>query len=110
MLLTVVLQHTVSLNQQLAYYKEYQRTVRKIARNKTRSDAIFSEGIHLLSTGSSDFLQNYYINPLYNVLHTPAQFADSLVDSFTSFVQVLSSPLVHSEISSNSQVSPLISP
>ncbi|CAA7395836.1 unnamed protein product [Spirodela intermedia] len=88
---TALLYHTVSLNQQLSYYKEYQQKVRRITRNKTRSDAIFSEGIHLLSTGSSDFLQNYYINPLYKVLHTPAQFADSLVDSFTSFVQELHS-------------------
>ncbi|MQL69902.1 hypothetical protein Taro_002201 [Colocasia esculenta] len=81
--------NAVSLKQQLSYYKEYQQKVEKIAGNKTTSDSIFSGGVHILSAGTSDFLQNYYINPVYYLIYTPAQFADLLVGSFTSFVQDL---------------------
>ncbi|XP_078432808.1 GDSL esterase/lipase At3g53100-like [Wolffia australiana] len=88
---TALLYQTISLKRQLAYYKEYQWKVRRITRNRTVSDAIFSEGIHLLSAGSSDFIQNYYVNPVYNLFHTPSQFSDYLVNSFVSFVKELHS-------------------
>lgn len=55
---------------------------------KARANTIFSRGIHLLSAGSSDFIQNYYINPLLNRAYTPDQFSDILMQSFSAFVQV----------------------
>ncbi|MQM10972.1 hypothetical protein Taro_043871 [Colocasia esculenta] len=63
------LHNAVSLKQQLSYYKEYQQKVVKIAGNKTTSDAIFSGGVHTLSAGTNDFLQNYYINPVYYLIY-----------------------------------------
>ncbi|CAL9242957.1 unnamed protein product, partial [Arabidopsis halleri] len=47
---------------------------------------LFSRGIHILSAGSSDFLQNYYINPLLNILNTPDQFADILMRSYSELI------------------------
>lgn len=49
---------------------------------------IFSGGVHLLSAGSSDFIQNYYINPLLNTVYTPDRFSDILMSSFSTFVRV----------------------
>ncbi|CAE6076073.1 unnamed protein product [Arabidopsis arenosa] len=78
----------ISLTRQLSYYRAYQnRVTRMIGRENARR--LFSRGIHILSAGSSDFLQNYYINPLLNILNTPDQFADILMRSYSEFIQNL---------------------
>ncbi|KAL6988279.1 hypothetical protein U1Q18_014029 [Sarracenia purpurea var. burkii] len=79
---------TISLTQQLAYYKEYQYKVVRMV-GKARANAMFSGGIHLLSAGSSDFIQNYYINPILNRAYTPDQFSNLLLGSYSAFVQNL---------------------
>lgn len=58
---------------------------------KAKADAIISGGIHLLSAGSSDFVQNYYINPLLRGAYTPDQFSENLMTYYTNFVKVLQS-------------------
>ena len=55
---------------------------------KERANAMFSGGIHLLSAGSSDFIQNYYINPVLNRAYSADQFSNILMRSFSTFVQV----------------------
>jgi hypothetical protein len=80
-------QHAIPLSQQLQYYKEYQSKLTKIAgRKKTAS--IIKGALYILSGGSSDFIQNYYTNPLINKFVTPDQYSSYLVDSFSSFVKV----------------------
>lgn len=54
---------------------------------QAKANAIFSGAIHLLSAGTSDFLQNYYINPLLRV-YSPDQFSDILIRSYSTFIQV----------------------
>ncbi|XP_043699392.1 GDSL esterase/lipase At5g22810-like [Telopea speciosissima] len=85
---TAQLYNAISLTQQLEYYKEYQRKVERIA-GKSNASSIFSQAIYILSAGSSDFAQNYYINPLLNRVYTPDQFSDILMQSFSVFVQKL---------------------
>ncbi|KVI07956.1 Lipase, GDSL [Cynara cardunculus var. scolymus] len=78
----------ISLPRQLSYYKDWQsRVVTMVGSDK--ANTIFSGGIHILSAGSSDFLQNYYVNPFLNRLYTPAQFSNLLMKSYYSFVQNL---------------------
>ncbi|CAN8254659.1 unnamed protein product [Cochlearia groenlandica] len=78
----------VSLPRQLTYYRAYQnRVARMIGRERART--LFSQGIHILSAGSSDFLQNYYVNPLLNILNTPDQFSDILMRSYSNFIRNL---------------------
>ncbi|TYH60155.1 hypothetical protein ES332_D08G274000v1 [Gossypium tomentosum] len=60
---TATLYNTLSLSQQLENYKEYKNKLTAIT-GKSNASSIISNGIHLISFGSSDFLQNYYINPL----------------------------------------------
>ncbi|XP_057779307.1 GDSL esterase/lipase At5g03820-like [Salvia miltiorrhiza] len=85
---TAKLYRAVTLTQQLQYYKEWQsKVVNMVGRSK--ADAIFSGGIHLLSAGSSDFIQNYYINPFLNKRYSPDKFSDILLKSYTSFIQNL---------------------
>ncbi|XP_042402106.1 GDSL esterase/lipase At5g03810-like isoform X2 [Zingiber officinale] len=86
---TATLYRAVSLTQQLRYYKEYQAKVERIA-GKAKAAELFAGSIYVLSTGSSDFLQNYYINPLLRLVYSTDQFSDLLLlQSFTKFVQNL---------------------
>ncbi|KAM7502215.1 hypothetical protein LguiB_001119 [Lonicera macranthoides] len=68
------------------YYKEYQTKLVGIA-GKSNASTIISTSIYFLSSGSSDFLQNYYINPLLYEVYTPDEFSDILMESFATFVQ-----------------------
>lgn len=85
---TAQIYRAVTLTQQLRYYKEWQNKVVNLV-GKTKANAIFSGGIHLVSAGSSDFIQNYYINPFLNRVYSPDQFSDILLRSYSSFIQNL---------------------
>ncbi|XP_022972797.1 GDSL esterase/lipase At5g03820-like [Cucurbita maxima] len=85
---TAQLYHSISLTQQLNYYKEYQSKVVNMV-GTGKGNAIFSGGIHLLSAGSSDFIQNYYVNPLLYRTYSPQQFSDILITSYSNFIQNL---------------------
>ncbi|CAJ2661156.1 unnamed protein product [Trifolium pratense] len=83
-----ILNHAIPLSQQLQYYKEYQSKLTKIAGRK-KAASIIKGALYILSGGSSDFIQNYYTNPLINKFVTPDQYSSYLVDTFSSFVKDL---------------------
>ncbi|EXB75952.1 GDSL esterase/lipase [Morus notabilis] len=85
---TAQLYRAISLTQQLNYYKAYQDKVVNMV-GQAKANDLFSGAIHLLSAGSSDFVQNYYINPVLNRAYTVDQFSDILMSSYTNFVQTL---------------------
>ncbi|CAI9783137.1 unnamed protein product [Fraxinus pennsylvanica] len=85
---TAQLYRAVTLTQQLSYYTEWQSKVVSLV-GKTKANAIFLGGIHLISAGSSDFIQNYYINPMLNRAYSPDQFSDILLKSYYTLVQNL---------------------
>ncbi|KAA8550253.1 hypothetical protein F0562_001937 [Nyssa sinensis] len=72
----------------LEYFKEYQKKLVGIVGNSNAS-SIINGSIYLISAGSSDFVQNYYINPLLYKVYTPDQFSDILILSYTKFIQDL---------------------
>jgi len=79
-------QHAIPLSQQLEYYKEYQSKLAKVAGSKQAS-SILSGALYLVSSGSSDFVQNYYINPYLNKFYSPDEFSSFLVSIFTNFIK-----------------------
>lgn len=83
----LVLQDALSLTQQLEYFKEYQNKVTEFA-GKTNASSIISGAIYLVSVGSNDFVQNYYINPLLYKKYTVHQFANILITSYINFIEV----------------------
>ncbi|XP_038720376.1 GDSL esterase/lipase At5g03820 [Tripterygium wilfordii] len=85
---TAQLYSSITLTQQLNNYKEYQKKVENMV-GRDRANNIFSGGIHLLSAGSSDFIQNYYINPILNRIYSPDRFSDLLMSSYSNFIQNL---------------------
>ncbi|CAN0879985.1 GDSL esterase/lipase At5g03810 [Linum grandiflorum] len=86
---TALLYGAIPLTLQLSYYRAYQARVVSILGSRERASDIFSKGIHLLSAGTSDFIQNYYINPLLYGVLTPDRFSDLLMRSYSSFIQNL---------------------
>ncbi|KAG4124899.1 hypothetical protein ERO13_D10G065950v2 [Gossypium hirsutum] len=80
------LNHAITLSQQVEYFKEYQAKLAKVA-GSSKSASIIKDALYVLSAGSGDFLQNYYVNPLVNHAYTPEQYGSFLIDAFTRFVQ-----------------------
>ncbi|XAR64605.1 Triacylglycerol lipase [Bertholletia excelsa] len=64
----------------------YDRILQFYAR-KANANIMSSRGIHLVSAGNNDFIQNYYINPILNGAYMPAQFSNIPVRSYSTFVQ-----------------------
>ncbi|KAI3679445.1 hypothetical protein L2E82_51356 [Cichorium intybus] len=85
---TAKLYNTISLSKQLGYYKEYQKKLVEIA-GQSNATSILTGSIYLVSSGSSDFVQNYYVNPLLYKVYTPYQFSDLLIQSYSHFIQEL---------------------
>ncbi|XP_073157884.1 GDSL esterase/lipase At5g03820-like [Henckelia pumila] len=85
---TAQLYQTMTLSQQLENYKEWQRNMVNLVGTDKANDT-FSRGIHLLSAGTSDFIQNYYINPILNIVYTTEQFSNKLMNYYSSFIQNL---------------------
>lgn len=75
------------MSQQLEYFKEYQTKLAKVAGSK-KAASIIKDAIYILSAGSGDFLQNYYVNPLINKAYTPDEYGTFLVGAFSNFVKV----------------------
>ncbi|XP_031121860.1 GDSL esterase/lipase At5g22810-like [Ipomoea triloba] len=86
--LTAKLFNTIPLSTQLEYYKEYQKKVVKLV-GKVNATSLINGSVHFVSAGSSDFLQNYFVNPLLFEAYTPDQFSDILIKSYAKFVQEL---------------------
>ncbi|KAK6911979.1 GDSL lipase/esterase [Dillenia turbinata] len=85
---TATLNHAIPLSQQLEYYKEYQSKLAKVAGRK-KAASIIKDALYLIGAGSSDFFQNYYVNPLLNKVYTPDQYSSFLVNIFSNFVKDL---------------------
>ncbi|KAL2328521.1 hypothetical protein Fmac_021948 [Flemingia macrophylla] len=85
---TSKLYNAIPLRRQLEYYKECQNILVEAA-GQSNASSIISDAIYLVSAGSSDFVQNYYINPLLNRVYTTEQFSDMLIRSYSNFIQSL---------------------
>ncbi|XP_010689974.2 GDSL esterase/lipase At5g22810 [Beta vulgaris subsp. vulgaris] len=80
--------NTIPLSEQLEHYMDYQKKLELVA-GQDNATLIITQGIYLISAGSSDFLQNYYINPLLYKLYSPEEFSHVLVQQFADLVRKL---------------------
>lgn len=85
---TAALYGAISLSRQLDYFKEFQSKVAAAA-GGAQAAALTAGSIYVVSAGTSDYVQNYYVNPVFGATYTPDQFADALMQPFTSFVEGL---------------------
>ena len=75
------------LFRELNYYKGYQEKLAQVACNG-KSTPIIKNELYTLNVGSSDFMPNYYVNPLINKAFTVDWDSSYLLDSFKASVKV----------------------
>jgi hypothetical protein len=80
-------QDAITLTQQLKYYKEYQSKLAAVV-----GRAILADALYVVSTGTGDFLQNYYHNASLSRRYNVDQYCDLLVGIFSGFANVRHRP------------------
>jgi hypothetical protein len=80
-------QDAITLTQQLKYYKEYQSKLAAVA-GRAKARAILADALYVVSTGTGDFLQNYYHNASLSRRYGVDQYCDLLVGIFSGFANV----------------------
>ncbi|KAM3697098.1 hypothetical protein ACJW30_06G087300 [Castanea mollissima] len=73
---------------ELEYYKEYQNKLRAYV-GKDKANEILSEALYLMSLGTNDFLENYYILPKRQSQFTVEQYEDFLIGLAGNFIREL---------------------
>lgn len=87
-LLVGCLQQAIPLSGQLEYFKEYKSKLNELV-GGNKSEYIVKEALYVLSAGTADFLQNYYLSSSLKKAYTPDQYASFLASSFSNFVKVI---------------------
>ncbi|XP_058748274.1 GDSL esterase/lipase At2g42990-like [Vicia villosa] len=82
--------NVIPLWKEIDFYKEYQAKLRAHVGEK-KANEIISEALYLISLGTNDFLENYYIFPTRQLHFTVSQYQDFLVDIAENFVRKLHS-------------------
>ncbi|KAF0910789.1 hypothetical protein E2562_004762 [Oryza meyeriana var. granulata] len=85
---TAAMYDAITLTQQVKYYKEYQSKLAALVGRKNAS-AILSDALYIVSTGTGDFLQNYYHNASLSRRYDVNSYCDLLVGIFSSFTNEL---------------------
>ncbi|XP_066378721.1 GDSL esterase/lipase APG-like [Miscanthus floridulus] len=85
---TAAMYDAITLTQQLKYYKEYQSKLAAVA-GHAKARAILADALYVVSTGTGDFLQNYYHNASLSRRYNVDQYCDLLVGIFSGFADEL---------------------
>jgi hypothetical protein len=93
------LQDAITLTQQLKYYKEYQSKLAAVA-GRAKARSILTGAMYVVSTGTGDFLQNYYHNASLSRRYNVDQYCDHLVGIFSNFASVSATLLCSSFLGS----------
>lgn len=78
----------IPLWKEIEYYKEYQAKLRSHL-GTAKANKIISEALYLISLGTNDFLENYYIFPTRRLHYTVSQYQDFLLNIAKNFVKEL---------------------
>lgn len=81
-------QNVIPLWKELEYYKQYQARLRSYL-GKDKAKEIISESLYLMSLGTNDFLENYYIFPTRRLQFSVTEFEDFLVGIAENFIREL---------------------
>ncbi|GLT30181.1 hypothetical protein SLA2020_049980 [Shorea laevis] len=73
---------------ELEYYKDYQRKLRDNIGERMGKE-IIREALYLMSLGTNDFLENYYIFPTRRIQFTVSQYQDFLIGHAENFIREL---------------------
>nr|XP_043618759.1 GDSL esterase/lipase At5g45950-like isoform X2 [Erigeron canadensis] len=85
--LTAQLSNVIPLSKQLEYFREYKARLAKLV-GKKRAENLITNGVFLLSMGTNDFLQNYYVEPTRSKQFTIDKYQHFLISSMSKYIQV----------------------
>ncbi|RCV20675.1 hypothetical protein SEVIR_4G073200v4 [Setaria viridis] len=85
---TAAVYDAITLTQQLKYYKEYQSKLAAVA-GRAKARSILTGALYVVSTGTGDFLQNYYHNASLSRRYNVDQYCDLLVGILSNFASEL---------------------
>eukprot|EP00253_Pinus_taeda_P033431 PITA_33431 len=76
----------LTLGQQVENFKLYRKKLVNMVGEKNASD-IISGALFVISTGTDDFTNTYYINPITRAKYNVTEFQDHLLHSLSKFMQ-----------------------
>ena len=82
------LQKVIPMWKELEYYKEYKNKLRAYV-GKDKANEILSEALYLMSLGTNDFLENYYLSPKRQSQFIVQQYEDFLIGLAGNFIREL---------------------
>lgn len=68
-------------------FDEYKIKLSKVV-GPEKSSSIISQALYFVSSGSNDFILNYFVNPALQSSYSPTEFNAALMSTQTEFVQV----------------------
>ncbi|KAK8289785.1 hypothetical protein V6Z12_D07G215600, partial [Gossypium hirsutum] len=80
--------NVIPLWKELEYYKEYQGKLRSYV-GENKANEILREALYLMSLGTNDFLENYYVFPTRKSQFSVRQYQDFLLGLGENFVREL---------------------
>lgn len=87
---TANITNVISLSKQLEYFKEYKIRIEKLV-GEINAHKIVRNSVYVLSMGTNDFLQNYYIDPTRANTFTITQYQRYLIDCMETYVKKMHS-------------------
>ncbi|KAK7302882.1 hypothetical protein RJT34_13779 [Clitoria ternatea] len=85
---TAEVSNVLSVSKQLEYLEHYKIHLRKLV-SEERAEFILRNAMYVISMGTNDFLQNYYLEPTRPKQFTLQQFEDFLLYRFTRGVEAM---------------------
>eukprot|EP00253_Pinus_taeda_P004091 PITA_04091 len=83
---TSLTDNVLTLGQQLQNFKLYRKQLVNMVGGENASK-IISGALFAISTGTDDFANNYYFNPITRAQYTVTEYRDHLLDSLSEFIQ-----------------------
>ncbi|KAL5710720.1 hypothetical protein ACHQM5_021250 [Ranunculus cassubicifolius] len=84
--LTANLTHVLTVSKQLEYLRHYKIHLRKLVGTK-RGERIVRKAVFVLSMGTNDFLQNYYLEPIRSKQFTVGEYTNYLTTCMTKDIK-----------------------
>ncbi|CAM8934954.1 unnamed protein product [Rhodiola kirilowii] len=82
---TSAVMNVIPMWKEIEYYKEYQQRLRAYL-GKAKANHILTEAVYIVSLGTNDFLENYYILPDRQSQFTVTEYGDFLLELTQNFI------------------------
>lgn len=85
-------QNVLSIPKQLEYFMHYKMKLQKLVGEK-RAKYIINNAVIVMSMGTNDFLQNYYLEPIRSKQYTVEEYQNFLVSRVDNHIKVVYSSI-----------------